>query len=294
MSSLTNANQSNLSCNVSISKIKSFAALTMMQHHWNRTIDTPNSDPQKRKYNSYVHGNAEVVNLVKRKLEDKGIGKLRKNGVLALEYVMSFSPEYLRDDVTGKYRKDAKSRYLRWLKASKNWLEETYGERVMSSISHFCETTPHLHVCILPLNISKNGKNTLNARGITGGAQKLREIHDSYANAVKHLGLKRGIKGSKAKRTTVKEFYTALNESKKIAKKIGIQPPEKSPKDFNEWTKNIVTLEAAIRKQNELKSTKIDAVINELVETNRKLTSEIHHIKEQLEPVRSHMPKFSR
>jgi len=294
MPSLINANQSDLSCNVSICKIKSFAALTMMQHHWNRAIDTPNSDPQKRKYNSYVHGSAEVVALVKRKLEDKGIKKLRKNGVLALEYVLSFSPEYLRGEVTGKYRKDAKSRYLRWLKASKNWLEETYGERVISSISHFCEKTPHLHVCILPLDTSKSGKNGLNARRITGGAQKLREIHDSYASAVNHLGLKRGVKGSKATHTTVKEYYTALNESKKVAKRIGIQSPEKSPKEFNEWTKNIVTLEAAIRKQNELKSAKIDAIINELVETNRKLTSEIHHIREQLEPVTNHMPKFSR
>jgi hypothetical protein len=294
MPSLTNSNQSKLSCNVSICKIKSFAALTMMQHHWNRTIDTPNSDHQKRKYNSYVHGSAEVVSLVRRKLEDKGIKQLRKNGVLALEYILSFSPEYLRDDNTGKYRKDAKVRYLQWLKATKAWLKNEYGERLISIIIHNDETTSHAHALVLPLGTSKTGKNTLNARGITGGAQKLREIHDSYADAVKHLGLKRGVKGSKAKRTTVKEFYTALNESKKIAKRIGIEPPEKSPKEFNEWTKNIVTLEAAIRKQNELKSAKIDAVINELVETNRKLTSEIHHIREQIEPVTNHMPKFSR
>ena len=269
----------NLHCNVGVVKIKNTSVLKLVQNHWNRSTNTPNADPARRKFNNYIIGNKNLLESVNNMLAKKSITKLRKNGVLALEYCLSFSPNYLRDPNTGKYRKDAKIRYLNWLSATKNWLKQEYGERVISAIVHNDESTPHVHACILPLDKTKSGKNTLNARGITGGSQKLRGIHDSYASAVKHLGLKRGIRGSKAKHTTIKEFYTALNESKKIAKKLGIPSPENPPHNYNEWTKNIIKLESAISKQNELQSTEIKDTINRLKSQNQELIKEVQRLK---------------
>ncbi|WP_027670737.1 plasmid recombination protein [Rheinheimera baltica] len=86
-------------------KIKSFAALAAMTAHWHRTRPTKNADPKRTKYNRIIHGNKSPYIGVKDLLKKKGITKLRKNGVLAIEYVLAFSPEYLKDS-EGKYLPD--------------------------------------------------------------------------------------------------------------------------------------------------------------------------------------------
>jgi hypothetical protein len=267
-----------------VEKIKTFSALAAMQNHWNRTTPTPNVDPEKTKYNKYCHGNANIVSSVKDKLREKGITRLRKNGVLALEYVLTFSPEFLKDEETGKYLSDAKEKFKKWQIATMNWAKTTYGDRVIAQIFHFDETTFHSHLAICPFDKSRNGKNVLNAREITGGAKKLRGIQDSYANAVSHCGLRRGIRGSTAKHTSIREFSNALTKGNELAKKIGHSKPPKSPEKFNHWNKNIVALEAALTKKNQLKSDDIRSVIDELIATNTRLTNELHCLKSQYQP----------
>jgi hypothetical protein len=267
-----------------VEKIKSFSALTAMQNHWNRTTPTPNVDPKKTKYNKYYHGNKNVVSSVRAKLKEKNIVKLRKNGVLALEYILTFSPEFLQDEETGKYHSDAKEKFKKWLIASVNWAKTTYGDRLISLISNLDEKTGHLHFLLLPIDTSRSGKNVLNARGITGGAKKLRGIQDSYAKAVAHCGLRRGVQGSTAKHKTIKEFYSALNQGKKLAKTVGVPLPSNSPAEFNDWNKNIVALEEALIKKNQLESDEIRSVIDELIATNQKMANELHSLKSQQKP----------
>jgi hypothetical protein len=267
-----------------VEKIKTFSALKAMENHWNRATPTPNVDPKKTKYNKYYHGNKNVVSSVRAKLQEKGIVKLRKNGVLALEYILTFSPEFLQDEETGKYHSDAKEKFNKWLIASVNWAKTIYGDRLISLISNLDEKTGHLHFLVLPIDTSRSGKNVLNARGITGGAKKLRGIQDSYAKAVEHCGLRRGVQGSKANHTTIKEFYSALNQGKKVAKTVGVPLPSTSPSEFNDWNKNISALEAALTKKNQLESDAIRSVIDELIATNTKLTNELHHLKSQHKP----------
>jgi hypothetical protein len=267
-----------------VEKIKSFSALTAMQNHWNRTTPKPNVDPKKTKYNKYCYGNANIVSSVKAKLREKGITKLRKNGVLALEFVLTFSPEFLKDEETGEYLPDAKEKLKDWQVATVNWAKTIYGDRLIAQIFHYDENTIHTHLTVCPFDTSRNGKHVLNARGITGGAKKLIAIQDSYAKAVVHCGLKRGVRGSKAKHTTINQFYTALNQGKKLAKKIGIANPTNSPCEFNDWNKNIVALEEALTKKNQLENDEIRTVINELIATNTRLTNELQHLKSKHKP----------
>jgi hypothetical protein len=264
-----------------VEKIKTFSALAAMQNHWNRATPTPNVDPKKTKLNKYYHGNANIVKSVRAKLDEKGIIKLRQNGVLALEFILTFSHEFLYDEETEKLLPSAKENYRKWLIASVNWAKTTYGERLISLENHLDEKTPHIHFLVLPLDTSKNGKNGLNARGITGGAKKLRGIQDSYAKAVEHCGLRRGVRGSTAKHTTIKEFSKALSQGKKLARDVGVPLPSDSPKKFNDWNKNIVALEAALTKKNQLESDEIRSVIDELIATNTRLTNELQHLKSQ-------------
>ena len=70
------------------------------------------------------------------------------------------------------------------------------------------EATPHIHAYLVPLD--ERGK--LNCRALFGGTRKrLSELQDSFAAAVAPLGIERGIKGSTAKHTEVKEYYARVN-----------------------------------------------------------------------------------
>lgn len=49
-----------------------------------------------------------------------------------------------------------------------------------------------------------------------GGRIKLSQLQDSFGNAVAHLGISRGIKGSTATYTTLKKYYAAVNQDSEL------------------------------------------------------------------------------
>jgi hypothetical protein len=73
---------------------------------------------------------------------------------------------------------------------------------------HLDEATPHIHAYLVPLD----EKGKLNCRALFGGREKLSKFQDSYALAMAPLGLERGIKGSRATHTEVKEYYAAVTQ----------------------------------------------------------------------------------
>ena len=89
-----------------------------------------------------------------------------------------------------------------WQQAVKQWLDNEYGDRIVRAELHLDEATPHIHAYLVTLD--ERGK--LNCRGLFGGREKLSKFQDSYAEAMSSLGLERGIKGSRAKHTAVKQY----------------------------------------------------------------------------------------
>lgn len=257
-------------------KIKDFNELSALAAHWLRQKHTPNSNPARRKYNRVLHGSRCPKLGVENMLRKKEITKLRKNGVLAIEFMLAFSPEYIVDE-EGQYKPDAKQKLKAWLEESKNWLINEFGENCISVIAHFDETSPHIHAVILPVKqwVNKKGDklNKLCAREITGGAAKLSKLQDSYAEHLQENGvnLNRGLKNSKAKHQTLKQFYTAINESKKECMEAGIAPPPKKPEQFNAWRNTINKLVSSIQKDRETDVEKLTEFISELVMTNKRL-----------------------
>ena len=97
-----------------------------------------------------------------------------------------------------------------YFKQAVDWLEQRHGKHnVVATSIHRDETTPHLIAYVVPLD-QDTGK--LNAKKFLGGKAKLAEMQSSFSNHVKNLGLKRGIEGSKAKHTRIKEYYAKVNE----------------------------------------------------------------------------------
>jgi hypothetical protein len=79
---------------------------------------------------------------------------------------------------------------------------------------HGDESTPHLTGYVVPLD----ERGALNCRSYIGEKQQLRDQQTGYADAVAHLGLQRGVPGSKAIHQAVRRHYGA------------VMAPEKAPK----------------------------------------------------------------
>jgi 5S rRNA maturation endonuclease (ribonuclease M5) len=192
-----------------IAKLKS-GSVGASALHTGRIRQTPNANPEIT--NIRFIGQPDSMNLpsletiVRDRIGDQTI---RKNGVLCVEMLLTASPEYFRPDDPSKAGFYEPKRLADFQQAVHSWLDHEYGDRIVRAELHLDESTPHVHAYLVPLD--ERGK--LNCRGLFGGRQKLSQFQDSYANALSPLGLERGIKGSRAHHTTVKQYYAAVNKS---------------------------------------------------------------------------------
>lgn len=227
-------------CIMRIKKLHSNSNVGGAISHHLRTRETDNADPELMKNNWFFPNdyptdqngktdksvNADLqfrkdqqqkaMAMYKKRLPEK----VRKNGVRAVELMMTVSPEVMQ-------RKDFNA--TKYLNTCSNWAREKFGkENVFFIAYHRDETTPHVSLLLTP--IDENGK--LNARKFFGGRDKMSALQDDFYNSVgKEFGLDRGIKGSKAKHQTIKSYYEKQNqkdqELEKLAEDISQNLPQK-------------------------------------------------------------------
>lgn len=181
-------------------KLKAAVAVRRSLKHAFRAQDTPNADPTRLRENSHLGANSvdEAMKAFHNRLPEK----IRKNGVLAIEYLITGSP----DGMNSKSRRDQDAYFTDALA----WLKERHGaENLIYAGIHRDETTPHLYAYVVPLD--PQGK--LNCRHFLGGAKALSQMQTDFAEQVgQRHGLRRGIEGSKARHTTVRQYYAALQQ----------------------------------------------------------------------------------
>ena len=179
------------------------------EQHTKRARETPNANPEIQ--NIRFIGQPETKDsptldsIVRERIGEQTI---RKNAVLCVEMLLTASPEYFRPDDPGKAGSYQPQRLEDFQKSVHQWLDKQYGDRIVRAELHLDEATPHIHAYLVPLD--ERGK--LNCRGLFGGREKLSKFQDSYAEALAPLGLERGIKGSRAKHTDIKQYYAAVNK----------------------------------------------------------------------------------
>jgi hypothetical protein len=194
-------------------KLKSIASIAGSAAHMRRTIDTPNADPSRTTSNTILVGSTKPADDVQALLPELGQrldpndskSKLlrRSNSVLAVEVLMTTSPEWWR--VATPAEQDD------WIERSTAWLAEEWGVDNIAHLElHIDETTPHLTGFVVPLD----AEGGLNARQYIGGkASKARpgssllSGHQTrYAASVEALGLRRGRLGSDATHETMRSY----------------------------------------------------------------------------------------
>ncbi len=192
---------------IRIQKLKSWGDLAGSASHTARDRETPNADPNIK--NIRLVGCSDRLSLETLVRNKIGNQTIRKNAVLAVELLLSASPEYFRPDNPANAGMYDKERLEKWKTASVNWLLSQYGDRIVSAELHLDESTPHIHAYLVPLD--ERGK--LNCRALFGGTRyTLSSLQDSYATAIAPLGLVRGIKGSRATHTQIKQYYWDVNQ----------------------------------------------------------------------------------
>ena len=160
--------------------------------------------------------------------------KIRKDGVLAIEYLLTASPEFF--DASAKHERT--SRLKNWCDAQIDYLKSVHGaENILCAYLHLDEKTPHIEAYVVPID----PKGRLNCKHYLGSPAKLSAIQTSYAQHNAKFGLKRGQEGSRATHEEVKKFYSLIKGKAKVTnqdvmKAVKIETPtlaeRVNPADF--------------------------------------------------------------
>lgn len=195
-------------------KLKSGVAVRRSMKHAFRAQETPNADPSRTPENTHLGAASvdEALALFNARLP----AKVRQNAVLAVEYLVTASP----DDMKGKSRRQQDEYFRDALK----WLTDKHGRaNVVYAGIHRDEITPHMYAYVVP--IDKNGR--LNCRAFLGGTQALSAMQTDFADKVgRHHGLERGIEGSKARHTTIQQYYARVNQGTAKTPPINVPEPK--------------------------------------------------------------------
>ena len=187
------------------SKIKSMGNMAASLSHTFRERPTPNADFERTPSNTILVG-PDTADAVVEAWRSAAPVKQRKNAVLAVEYLVTGSPEAMKElstDNQDQYFKDALL-----------WLQEKHGsENILSAVIHRDETTPHLSAMVIPLVEGK-----LNAKHFLGGRGKLTAMQTNFAqNVGAEYGLERGVERSGATHQRVSQHYAAIQEGPRDA-----------------------------------------------------------------------------
>ncbi|MCC5667980.1 plasmid recombination protein [Nostoc sp. CHAB 5784] len=196
-----------------IEKLKTFGNVAGSDDHVTRNRETPNADPTRENVR-LIGGEDEraLEEIVKEKISTLK-HRPRHDAVLCTEMFLSTSPEYFRPGDPSLSGQWSDSLMQQWAIASRDWLAQNYGSKCVRAELHLDESTPHIHAYIVPLNEKTRRVSHDAMFGGRGGQGriKLSKLQDSYAAALAPLGIERGVKGSKATHTKVKEYYQAVN-----------------------------------------------------------------------------------
>ncbi len=233
---------------IGVAKLKTTGNINGVLAHMTRSRKTENSNGQP---------NDILVNPpnIKQITERLDTYMKRKNAVLAYDFLMTASPEF--------FLNKSEAEIFAWEQDSLAWCRKTFGrDNVIAAITHRDESTPHIQALIIPEHEGK-----LNARYYTGGREKLRGLWTSYAQAMKHWGLKRGKLYSPAEHKAIKEYYTDVNKAAELATKGQVKPeqlPEPTLKDRvnpREYAARLINFAIdRLRKQNANLRTGLEAV----------------------------------
>lgn len=168
---------------------------------------------------------AFVLSRYERAINEGIVYRPRRDQVLAIEGMLSASPEFFRPDEPGKAGAYMPQRVKVLRERGLKFLHDQYGDQLIRAELQLDEVTPHIQFAFFP--IDKRGRwsaKNCTTRGL------LSVLWTRWAKVMADVGLRRGIAGSQAKHEPISKYYAAISRfdeaSVKAAETFAIVPPE--------------------------------------------------------------------
>lgn len=167
-------------------------------NHRTSSVEKINIDASQTPLNQVLKGEGTVAERLANKLKTVAT-KVRKDAVVAVELVLSASPEWFDGLATDRKELHAHPKFREWVKASIAWARGEFGKNILDVSLHMDESSPHMHILAVPL--TKDGR--LCAKEVTAKPELIRR-QDGYAKAMEGFGLSRGDPAKETKRRHIK------------------------------------------------------------------------------------------
>lgn len=201
--------------------------------HLARTRPTPNADPARTKSNQWLIGEPgmDIRAAIDGVLAKAKIVNIRKDAVLANDILLTVSPEFFRPDHPDRPGVWDENRLKVFKAEAEQMLRKTFGKRIVAAVLHLDEATPHIQALIVPVMKGREGKPGLRLSSKDMfGPEQLSQLQQDWEDRLQPHGVGPRLKGSKARHTTLREYYGALEafQAEDPRKSLSVaEPPSK-------------------------------------------------------------------
>jgi hypothetical protein len=181
-------------------KYKTVNSIKQFEIHNLRKREVKNADASKTHLNRVLIGSENIVEDVKNYIY--GI-KLRSNANIAIDMVFTVNHKF--------FEKLPPQDIEKWIDWNIKFLNDNFGNNVISAILHMDETAPHIHACLCPRFWNEERKRyELSSNKYFGSKKQLQEFQTKYADHMhkEFSNLIRGVRGSNARHVDIKEYYS--------------------------------------------------------------------------------------
>lgn len=266
---------------VHMMKIKS-GAVGGIQSHNNREHE-PKTNPDVDMSRSEDNYDLIPCDNYKRSIKEKlsnlveSSRAVRKDAVVVCNFIVTSDNETM--DALGA------DRQREFFQDSVKWFSDRYGaDRVLNATVHMDETTPHLHIGVMP--ITQDGR--LSAKAIFTKTE-MKAIQTEFARDVgKKYGLERGVEGSERTHLSEARFkeqkaLEMANEHGAIAQELQIIA-EDCKQELSEATRSLETVKQELSAMQDRKDT-LQGEIERLEAIDKQTKVRVHEALEKQKPV---------
>lgn len=266
---------------VHMMKIKS-GAVGGIQSHNNREHE-PKTNPDVDMSRSEDNYDLIPCDNYKRSIKEKlsnlveSSRAIRKDAVVVCNFIVTSDNETM--DTLGA------DRQREFFQDSVKWFSDRYGaDRVLNATVHMDETTPHLHIGVMP--ITQDGR--LSAKAIFTKTE-MKAIQTEFARDVgEKYGLERGVEGSERTHLSEARFkeqkaLEMANEHGAIAQELQIIA-EDCKQELSEATRSLETVKQELSAMQDRKDT-LQGEIERLEAIDKQTKVRVHEALEKQKPV---------
>ena len=266
---------------VHMMKIKS-GAVGGIQSHNNREHE-PKTNPDVDMSRSEDNYDLIPCNNYKRSIKEKlsnlveSSRAIRKDAVVVCNFIVTSDNETMEALGADRQRE--------FFKDSVKWFSDRYGaDRVLNATVHMDETTPHLHIGVMP--ITQDGR--LSAKAIFTKTE-MKAIQTEFARDVgEKYGLERGVEGSERTHLSEARFkeqkaLEMANEHGAIAQELQIIA-EDCKQELSEATRSLETVKQELSAMQDRKDT-LQGEIERLEAIDKQTKVRVHEALEKQKPV---------